>query len=195
MPNKPSLRDVAKQANVSLGTVSNVLNRPTSVSEETRLKVREAIDMLGFTPNINSQLNKYFEDAVNAHLLPSGYQPIFSQSGQVSVSAAIEPWWVPSSTHAWDPFMSNMTGYATSTCGIASTEMYDRFMNFQQIGGVWRSAIEVAAFTARCGNNVYSNPTAACFDFGGMYNVAYEIDILNNYSKQKGYLLTNLLSK
>jgi hypothetical protein len=120
-----------------------------------------------------------FEDAVNAHLLPSGYQPIFSQSGQVSVSAAIEPWWVPSSTHAWDPFMSNMTGYATSTCGIASTEMYDRFMNFQQIGGVWRSAIEVAAFTARCGNNVYSNPTAACFDFGGMYNAAYEIDILN----------------
>jgi hypothetical protein len=47
MSNKPSLRDVAKQANVSLGTVSNVLNRPTSVSEETRKKVREAIDMLG----------------------------------------------------------------------------------------------------------------------------------------------------
>ncbi len=52
MPNKPSLRDVAKQANVSLGTVSNVLNRPTSVSEETRHKVREAIDMLGFVPNV-----------------------------------------------------------------------------------------------------------------------------------------------
>jgi hypothetical protein len=41
--NKPSLRDVAKQANVSLGTVSNVLNRPTSVSEETRKKVRRRI--------------------------------------------------------------------------------------------------------------------------------------------------------
>jgi len=50
---KPSLRDVAKQANVSLGTVSNVLNRPTSVSEQTRKKVREAIDMLGFIPNSN----------------------------------------------------------------------------------------------------------------------------------------------
>jgi LacI family transcriptional regulator len=51
---KPSLRDVAKQANVSLGTVSNVLNRPTTVSEGTRKKVREAIDMLGFIPNSNS---------------------------------------------------------------------------------------------------------------------------------------------
>ena len=52
--NKPSLRDVAKQAHVSLGTVSNVLNRPASVSEETRKKVREAIDMLGFIPNNHS---------------------------------------------------------------------------------------------------------------------------------------------
>jgi DNA-binding LacI/PurR family transcriptional regulator len=54
MSKRPSLRDVAKQANVSLGTVSNVLNRPTSVSEETREKVREAVDMLGFIPIINS---------------------------------------------------------------------------------------------------------------------------------------------
>ena len=52
--NKPSLRDVAKQAGVSLGTVSNLLNRPTNVSEETRKKVREAIDMLGFIPNVNT---------------------------------------------------------------------------------------------------------------------------------------------
>ena len=54
MTNKPSLRDVAKQAQVSVGTVSNVLNRPAQVSEETRKKVREAIDMLGFIPNINN---------------------------------------------------------------------------------------------------------------------------------------------
>ncbi len=54
MSNKPSLRDVAKQAQVSVGTVSNVLNRPAQVSEETRKKVREAIDMLGFIPNISS---------------------------------------------------------------------------------------------------------------------------------------------
>ena len=48
---KPNVRDVAKQAQVSIGTVSNVLNRPEQVSEETRLRVRSAIDMLGFVPN------------------------------------------------------------------------------------------------------------------------------------------------
>ena len=54
MNKKPSLRDVAKEAQVSVGTVSNVLNRPANVSEQTRLKVRNAIDMLGFIPYSNS---------------------------------------------------------------------------------------------------------------------------------------------
>jgi LacI family transcriptional regulator len=50
MADKPSIRDVAKQAQVSVGTVSNVLNRPTQVAETTRKRVRDAIDMLGFVP-------------------------------------------------------------------------------------------------------------------------------------------------
>jgi LacI family transcriptional regulator len=41
---------VAKKAEVSVGTVSNVLNRPTQVSETTRKRVCDAIDMLGFIP-------------------------------------------------------------------------------------------------------------------------------------------------
>ena len=44
---KPTVRDVAKEASVSIGTVSNVLNRPAQVNEETRLRVRNAIDILG----------------------------------------------------------------------------------------------------------------------------------------------------
>lgn len=77
MPNKPSLRDVAKQANVSLGTVSNVLNRPSQVSEETRQKVRDAIDMLGFMPNINSQLNK--NSKIVGLILPMGNSPFYDE--------------------------------------------------------------------------------------------------------------------
>ena len=76
MTNKPSLRDVAKQANVSLGTVSNVLNRPTSVSEETRHKVREAIDMLGFVPNVgDSKLNR--NSKLVGLILPMGQNPFY----------------------------------------------------------------------------------------------------------------------
>ncbi|GGE97975.1 LacI family DNA-binding transcriptional regulator [Mycetocola zhadangensis] len=46
-----SVRDVATRAGVSVGTVSNVLNRPDKVSPHTVDKVRAAIDELGFVRN------------------------------------------------------------------------------------------------------------------------------------------------
>jgi len=46
-----SIRDVAALAGVSLGTVSNVLNRPDVVAEPTRSRVQDAIKKLGFIRN------------------------------------------------------------------------------------------------------------------------------------------------
>ena len=46
-----SIRDVATQAGVSVGTVSNVLNRPDIVAALTRTRVLAAINELGFVPN------------------------------------------------------------------------------------------------------------------------------------------------
>jgi LacI family transcriptional regulator len=46
-----SVVDVARKAGVSLGTVSNVLNRPDRVSVKTRERVLAAIDELGFVRN------------------------------------------------------------------------------------------------------------------------------------------------
>jgi LacI family transcriptional regulator len=46
-----SIRDVASRAGVSVGTVSNVLNRPEQVGEATRDRVLTAIDELGFVRN------------------------------------------------------------------------------------------------------------------------------------------------
>ena len=81
MTKKPSLRDVAKQAHVSVGTVSNVLNRPASVSEETRLKVRGAIDMLGFIPNsISSQASK--SSKIVGLVLPLAQNPFYDELAQ-----------------------------------------------------------------------------------------------------------------
>ncbi|WP_243858871.1 LacI family DNA-binding transcriptional regulator [Actinomyces sp. ZJ308] len=45
---RPSVRDVAACAGVSVGTVSHVLNHPERVSETTRKRVEEAIASLGF---------------------------------------------------------------------------------------------------------------------------------------------------
>ena len=46
-----NMHEVARRAGVSLGTVSNVLNHPELVSEETRTRVQHTIDELGFVRN------------------------------------------------------------------------------------------------------------------------------------------------
>ena len=76
-----NIRDVAKQAQVSVGTVSNVLNRPGQVSEETRLKVRNAIDMLGFVPTI-AMKNKSTESSVIGVILPLSNNPFYEELTQ-----------------------------------------------------------------------------------------------------------------
>ena len=45
------IREVADRAGVSVGTVSNVLNKPGAVSSKTRERVQSAIDELGFIRN------------------------------------------------------------------------------------------------------------------------------------------------
>ncbi|MBL7163418.1 MAG: LacI family DNA-binding transcriptional regulator [Anaerolineales bacterium] len=47
----PTIRDVAKLANVGIATVSRVLNNNPSVSDETRKAVLAAIEALDYTPN------------------------------------------------------------------------------------------------------------------------------------------------
>jgi LacI family transcriptional regulator len=51
MSSMSDIREVAKLAGVSLGTVSNVLNRPEIVALETRQRVQQAIDDIGFVRN------------------------------------------------------------------------------------------------------------------------------------------------
>ncbi|HYF91592.1 MAG TPA: LacI family DNA-binding transcriptional regulator [Symbiobacteriaceae bacterium] len=48
----PTIRDVAKTAGVGLGTVSRVLNNSGYVKPETRERVLQAADYLGFVPNM-----------------------------------------------------------------------------------------------------------------------------------------------
>ena len=48
---KPTIRDVAKMAGVSISTVSRVMNSPQSVVEAKRSRVLEAIEKLQYQPN------------------------------------------------------------------------------------------------------------------------------------------------
>ena len=48
---KITIQEVAEYAGVGIGTVSRVLNQSASVSEDTRQKVMEAINILGYKPD------------------------------------------------------------------------------------------------------------------------------------------------
>jgi LacI family transcriptional regulator, galactose operon repressor len=52
---KPTIRDVAKSAGVSVGTVSRVLNAHSKVQPGLRAKVQKAIADLGYSPNAIAQ--------------------------------------------------------------------------------------------------------------------------------------------
>jgi LacI family transcriptional regulator len=52
---KLTIRDVARKAGVSIGTVSRVLNRKETVRADIRQRVDQAIDTLGYSPNTIAQ--------------------------------------------------------------------------------------------------------------------------------------------
>lgn len=53
-----TIKDVAKEANVAISTVSNVLNNVDVVSKETREVVMKAIEKLNYIPNLNGRYLK-----------------------------------------------------------------------------------------------------------------------------------------
>jgi len=55
MNSAPTICDVAKQAGVSIKTVSRVINLEANVSAATRAKVNEAINVLGYRPNLSAR--------------------------------------------------------------------------------------------------------------------------------------------
>ena len=73
---KFSIEDVARRAEVSITTVSRVINNVPTVSEKNRAKVEEAIAHLKFKPNISAQrLARGYNNSIG--LVMPGYPGIF----------------------------------------------------------------------------------------------------------------------
>ena len=73
-----SIKDVAARAGVSLGTVSNVLNRPAAVRAATRAKVESAIAELGFVPNASARHLAAGRSRTIAYLVLDATNPFFT---------------------------------------------------------------------------------------------------------------------
>lgn len=76
---KPTIYDVAQEAQVSIATVSRVLNFPLRVKPGTRNAVLSAIDKLGYVPNAESRARAFSETRRIGVLIPFFTTPSFVQ--------------------------------------------------------------------------------------------------------------------
>lgn len=66
-----TISDVAREAGVALGTVSNVFNHPEKVREETVKLVRDAAQRLGYAPNQSARMLAGGKNKVFGLILPN----------------------------------------------------------------------------------------------------------------------------
>lgn len=75
-----TIRDVAKRAEVSVATVSRVLNQSATVKEDTRQKVLSAIKECGFTYNAIARSLSTKKSVTIGVIVPAITNPVFAQS-------------------------------------------------------------------------------------------------------------------
>ncbi|MCD5351851.1 LacI family DNA-binding transcriptional regulator [Kineosporia mesophila] len=78
MSSSVSVKDVAAAAGVSVGTVSNVLNRPDRVGAATRSRVESAIEKLGFVRNESARHLRAGASRTIGYLVLDAANPFFT---------------------------------------------------------------------------------------------------------------------
>jgi len=76
------VKDVAVAAGVSLGTVSNVLNKPDRVSVSTRSRVEQAMAELGFVRNESARQLRAGRSSTVAYVMLDASNPFFTDVAQ-----------------------------------------------------------------------------------------------------------------
>lgn len=78
----PTLDDVAQLARVSTATVSRCLNAPDRVSEDTRQRVMQAVESLGYTPNFGARVMAAKRTYTIGAIIPTMENAIFARGLQ-----------------------------------------------------------------------------------------------------------------
>lgn len=84
------IKDVAERAGVSIGTVSNVLNRPHLVRPATRARVEAAIAELGFVRNESARQLRAGSSRVIAYVFLDASNPFFTDVARGAEDASRE---------------------------------------------------------------------------------------------------------
>ena len=83
-----NLKDIAQRAGVSLATVSNVVNGYRPVGERTRQRVQQAIDELGYSPNLGARHLRRGRTGLIALAVPELNNPYFAELAEIAIAEA-----------------------------------------------------------------------------------------------------------
>jgi len=117
-----SIKDVARESGVSAGTVSNVLNHPERVAEDTRLRVEEAVRRLRFVRNESARQLRAGSSHTLGLLLLDAWNPFFTE-----VARGVEDW---TFSRGWGILISN------SARQVERESMYLRLLVERQVEGI-----------------------------------------------------------
>jgi len=116
------MKDVARLAGVSLGTVSNVLNRPDVVAPATRSRVEAAIRSLDFVPSAAARAMRARRSRVVGLIVPDISNPFFTAVARGVEDACLE------------------AGFAVILCNsdenAAREDRYLGVLESQRVGGI-----------------------------------------------------------
>jgi LacI family transcriptional regulator len=82
------IKDVAQHAGVSVGTVSNVINRPDLVAPETRIRVQAIIDQLGYVRSEAARSLRAGQSRIIGQLVLDMANPFFADVASGAARAA-----------------------------------------------------------------------------------------------------------
>jgi DNA-binding LacI/PurR family transcriptional regulator len=88
MAGPATIRDVAREADVSLKTVSNVLNGTATVADLTRARVERAVAKLGYRPNLAARYLRSGRSRAVALAVPDLGRPYFAEMADHVLAAA-----------------------------------------------------------------------------------------------------------
>ena len=92
---KPTIKDVAVEAGVSLGTASRVINQYSDVNAEMKRRVERAIEKLGYTPDAVAQSMRLRSTRTIGILIRDFSSPAFVSFATVVQSALFREGYVP----------------------------------------------------------------------------------------------------
>jgi DNA-binding LacI/PurR family transcriptional regulator len=84
------MKEVASRAGVSVKTVSNVVNGYVHVAPDTRERVQQAIDEMGYSPNLSARSLRSGRTGIIAVALPRLDEPYFAELAAAVIGVAAD---------------------------------------------------------------------------------------------------------